>query len=108
MTNREALKAVLQDVTAPDLTLDKVLLDSNIDGTANYEAANAKPIDLCAIDILYGVYTAPDVSEGGFSVGHPDFLRKLKERLLYLSKKNGVEANYPGLMPTVKDATNRW
>lgn len=108
MTNKEALLAVLQDVTVPALAADKVLLDASIDGTASYAGDSAKAIDLCAIELLYGLYTSPDVSEGGYSVSHPDFLRKIEKRLLYLSKKHGVEDQYPIERPTVKDATNRW
>jgi hypothetical protein len=108
MTNKEALLAVLQDVTVPDLTADKVLLDANITGTDIYVSGSAKQIDLCAIELLYGLYTSPDVGEGGYSVSHPDFLRKIEKRLLYLAKKHGVEDNYPLERPTVKDASNRW
>jgi hypothetical protein len=87
MTNKEALIAVLQ-VSVPDNSADKVLLDAGITGTDAYSAGNSKAIDLCAIDALQGLLSTPDVSEGGYSVRYDR--AAVQARLQYLSTKNGV------------------
>lgn len=102
MTNKDALLAVLQDVSVPALSLDKVLLDGNITGTDAYTSENAKAIDLCAIELLYGIFTSPDVMEGGYSKSNPDIYRKLQARLLYLAKKHDVTDILNQMNPTVK------
>lgn len=89
MTNKEALAAKVI-ATVPDNTLEVALIDKNIDPVGVYVAANQKDIELTVVDVLYGLYTAEDVSEGGYQVSHPDFLRKIKERLLFYANKYGL------------------
>src|SRR4051812_19354940 len=86
MTNKEALAAKIV-ATVPDQTLEVALIDGDVDPSAIYTAADAKVIELVAIEVLYSLFTSQDVSEGGYSVSHPDFLRKVKERLLYYARK---------------------
>lgn len=86
MTNKEALAAKIV-ATVPDNTLEVALIDGAIDPSGIYTAADAKAIELVAIEVLYSLFTAEDVSEGGYQVSHPDFLRKIKERLLYYARK---------------------
>lgn len=87
MTNKQALIAVLR-VNVPDDTLEKAMLDQDVDGTSAYSKGNAKSIDLCVIDILAGLLAEPDVTEGGYSV---KFDRKaVQERLVLLAKKHNV------------------
>lgn len=86
MTNKEALAAKIV-ATVPDNTLEVALIDGAVDPAATYTAADAKAIELVAIEVLYSLFTAEDVSEGGYQVSHPDFLRKVKERLLYYARK---------------------
>jgi hypothetical protein len=86
MTNKEALAAKIV-ATVPDNTLEVALIDGAIDPNGTYTAADAKDIELVAIEVLYSLFTSQDVSEGGYSVSHPDFLRKVKERLLYYARK---------------------
>jgi hypothetical protein len=69
MTNKEALIATIMVSTqAAGSIVEKVLVDFSIDASATYSAANAKEIDLCAIEVLKGILSTPDISEGGFSV----------------------------------------
>lgn len=99
MTKRDALLGVLQ-VSVPDIAIDKALVDNNIDGRDGYSSANAKSIDLVAIDILQGLLTAPDVTEGGYSIRYDR--SAIQQRLSYLSQKHGI-----GSGPTVRRA-NVW
>lgn len=96
MTNKAALVAVLQ-VSVPSDSADKVLLDAGIDGTATYSKDDASAIDLAAIDVLQGLLSTPDVTEGGYSI-HFD-RNAVQARLQYLCNKNGV--SNPGA-PVVK------
>jgi len=89
MTNKEALAAKVV-ATVPDATLEVALIDKSLDPNGIYQAANAKDIELVVVDVLYTLYTAEDASEGGYQVSHPDFLRKIKERLLYYANKYGL------------------
>lgn len=90
MTNKAALVAFLQ-VSVPDASVDLSLVNAEIDGTATYTKAMQEQIEKAAIPLLYGLFTTPDISEGGYSINHPDFQRKIKERLLYLANKYGLE-----------------
>ncbi len=86
MTNKEALSAKAQ-CTVPDASLDVVLIDKGIDPNGVYTAGNTEDIELACVDLLFGMYTQQDVSEGGYSISHPDFLRKIKERILFFARK---------------------
>lgn len=85
MTNKEALAAVIV-AAVPDNTLAVALINGDVDADATYVKDNKEAVEKVAIEVLYGLFTAQDVSEGGYSVSHPDFLRKVKERLIYLAK----------------------
>ena len=88
MTNKEALAAKLI-ATVPDNTLTVALIDGEIDPSGIYTKVNKEGIEKVELEVLYGLFTAQDVSEGGYSVSHPDFLRKVKERIIYLAKTYG-------------------
>lgn len=89
MTKKEALSATLM-VTVPDASLELALINAEINGSLTYTKADQEAIEKCAIPLLYGLFTDPDISEGDYSKSHPDFLRKIRERLLYLAKKYSV------------------
>ncbi len=89
MTKKEALSAVLQ-VTVPDNTLEKALLDQDITGADAYTADDATEIDLAAIAVLEGLLSVADVSEGGFSIKYDR--KSIESRLYYLSSKHGLVA----------------
>lgn len=86
MTNKEALVATMQ-ISVPDNSLELALINAGIDGTGTYTMAMQEQVEKCAIPLLYALYTEPDIQEGGYQVSHPDFLRKVRERLLYLAGK---------------------
>ena len=98
MTNKEALIAVLR-VSVPDNTLEKALLDQGVTGASTYSAASAQIIDLCAIDVLVGLLSEPDVSEGGYSIRYDR--KAVEQQVLFLAKKHNVTAVLNQLKPTV-------
>lgn len=98
MTNKEALIAVLR-VNVPDNTLVKAMLDRDVAEAATYSKDNSKDIDLCAIDVLAGLLSEPDVSEGGFSIRYDR--NAVKEHLLFLAKKHNVTEILNQLKPSV-------
>jgi hypothetical protein len=102
MTNKEALIAALQ-LTVDDMALEKALIDQQVTGSETYQRDNATAIDQCAIEVLQGILSAPDVSEGGYSVKYDR--GAVQQRLSYLLDKNGLSNS---LTPKVKDASNRW
>lgn len=102
MTNKEALIAALQ-TSVEDATLDKVLIDLDVVGSDTYSKVNATAIDKCAIEVLQGILSMPDVSEGGYSVKYDR--KAIEARLSFLSQKTGVA---DPSKPTINDASNRW
>ena len=102
MTNKEALIAALQ-LSVDDSTLEKALIDLEVNGSGTYSKDNATAIDQCAIEVLQGILSTPDVSEGGYSVKYDR--DAVERRLIYLSNKNGVDN--PS-RPKISDATSRW
>lgn len=111
MTNKEALQAVVDGLQFSDIAFTKALLDRDLSATAIYSSDDAKEIDLCAVELLYAAYTQADVQEGDFSYSHPDFLRKVEARLLYLAKKHGINSiveQFEKPAPTITDASSLW
>lgn len=110
MTNKQALLSVLDGIEVSDLAANKVLLDAGLSETDDYGTGSKKAVDLCAIQLLYVLYTRPDVSEGGYTRSHPDFLRKIEARLIYLAKQHEVTEILDQFLktPKIKNATNRW
>jgi hypothetical protein len=102
MTKKEALIAALQ-ISVEDATLEKALIDNDVIGSETYTKSNATTIDLCAIEVLQGILSIPDVTEGGYSVKYDR--AAVQARLTYLSIKNGVDN--PSI-PRITDASNRW
>lgn len=98
MTNKEALIAVLR-VNVPDNTLEKAMLDQVVTGNETYSAANAKSIDLCAIDVLAGLLAEPDISEGGYSIKYDR--SAIQKHLLFLARKHNVTSIINQYSPTV-------
>jgi hypothetical protein len=113
MTIKEAFIAELDETSVSDATIEKTLLDNTLTGSVTYSATDdqKKGIDLCIVDVLYRLYTRNDITEGGFTKSHPDFLRKIEARLLYLAKKYGVTEVLDAIQkaaPTINDASNKW
>lgn len=100
MTNKNALLAVVQ-VAVEDDVIEKALLDQSLNLGSTYTTTNAKAIDLAAIDVLDGILSRPDISEGGFSVRYDR--TAIQKRLDALKRKQGITSG-----PVIRDASNRW
>ena len=98
MTKKEALVAVLQ-ISVPDLTLEKTMIDNAITGADAYSVADEKGIDLCAVVILQGLMSVPNITEGGMSVTYDR--NGLHSRLLSLAKKHDLTDILNQYKPTV-------
>jgi hypothetical protein len=88
MTKKEALIAVLQ-VTIPDISLEKALIDQGITGSESYSLSSEKEIDLCAISIYRALLAVPDLKEGDMSISYDR--QGLQSVLLSLATKHGVK-----------------
>ena len=93
MTNKAALIAVLHGIQVPDDSLEKAMTDNDVTGSGNYVKVNAKAIDLCAIDVLQGILSEPDVQEGDYSIQYDR--NAIRARLDYLNEKNDLTSSAP-------------
>lgn len=102
MTNKEALVAVCQ-VSVDDNVLEKALADQDVTAADTYASSGSDSINKAAIDVLEGVLSRANVSEGGFS---ESFDRKaIENRLKILYSKTG-KINPGGAV--IRDVSNRW
>lgn len=104
MNLKEALQAVIQD-TVSDNLLEKALLDYELTSTDTYDADKSAGVDLAAIDVIQGLLSAPNVSEGGYSVTRN--YAALNAKLLFLARKHGVLDVLEQQAPSVK-GVRRW
>ena len=98
MTNKEALVATLQ-ANVPDNSLEKALADRAVVSAAIYGPTQTAGVEQAAMDILWGVLTSADVSEGGYSVRYDR--AAIKSRLIFLAKKYGAADILAGINPSV-------
>jgi hypothetical protein len=91
MTNFEALKAKVS-YPVSDNTIELALTNRGIPTTGitnddTYVVANRKAVNLAYADVLMELVSAPNVSEGGYSVS-------LADRNVLVNTANGVYAMY--------------
>jgi hypothetical protein len=98
MTKKEALVATLQ-VSVPDISLEKAMIDQAITGTDVYASTDEKDIDLCAIKILQGLLAVPNISEGGMSISYDR--EGIQAVLLLLAKKHSISEVVNQYKPSV-------
>jgi hypothetical protein len=89
MTNKQALEAKAQCPVSSD-ALEVALIDREVNPATTYDLDQQKGVELALMDLLFSFYTQPDIREGDYSVSHPDFLRKIKERVIQLATKYGA------------------
>jgi hypothetical protein len=99
MTIKEALISVLQ-VSMPDGSIEKALTDNGLTSSDEYAASKAKAIDECAIELLHGLLSAPNISEGGYSISYDR--NAVKERIIMLAKKHNLTEYTAIYSPAVK------
>lgn len=98
MTNKEALVATLQ-TSVPDNSLEKALADRSITSSGTYGSTQTAGVEQAAMDLLWGIVTQPDVSEGGYSVRYDR--KSILARLTFLANKYGNTDILIGLTPSV-------
>jgi len=102
MTIKEALAAKVM-CPVSDATLDVALLDRSLTGATTYAAATHKEdVDKAVMDVLVMILSQPDIVEGGYSLSHPGFLEKIRERLKQLAASLGVDDPLAVQTPTIK------
>jgi len=101
MTNFEALKASVM-YPVEDVTLKKALFDRGLTDTDTYSLSVKKEVDLCSADVMVTLITAPNISEGGYSVTLSD-KAILKQTASAIYSRYGVFDPFT-LKPTVKGA----
>ena len=89
MINKAALVAVVQVSGIPDDSLVKALLDAGIIDTDQYTSDLSDDIDLVAIEVLQGLLSQPDISEGGYSIRYDR--AAISKRLEFLASKQEVD-----------------
>lgn len=106
MTNKQALAAKVA-CPVPDETLEVALIDNEVNGATTYSFAEKENIEWATISVLKTIVTQPDIVEGGYSLSHPDWLAKVKERLSQLATDLGDTDTLAMLdeTPTVKGKT---
>lgn len=102
MTKKEALVAALQ-ISVPDITLEKALIDNDLVGTDPYGKANELIIDTCAVTILQGLLAVPNISEGGMSVTYDR--SGIEKRIQYLASKHNMTSVLSQYKPSVKGSS---
>lgn len=100
MTNLEAIKGKL-NYPLPDNSFILALNDRGLVETATYLKSQA--FDLAYADCITTLVTAPNVSEGGYSVS-------LSDKATLIKLANGIYAKYgqPGIMKPTATFVQRW
>lgn len=88
MTNLEALRSTI-NFPLPTSTLEKKLIDSDIDSKGLYSKQNEKGIDLCAIGLLFVIATTGDEKEADYALTGPS-KDKITITYSYLTSKWGL------------------
>jgi len=102
VTKKEALIATCQ-ASVPDGSLELSLINRGLTGTDAYSAADQQAVELCAIDVLNGLLSTPDISEGGYSIRFDR--AAVQKRVLFLAQRNNVRAITDAQMPKVRGAS---
>lgn len=89
MTIKEAIAAKVQ-CPVSDHTLEVVIIDRGLNGSATYTATDKEDVEWAVMDILFMIYTQPDIVEGGYHLSHPNFVDKIKARLVQLATALGA------------------
>lgn len=97
MTNKEALQNMLP-VGLQDNLVEKVLMDSDINGDEIYTSDNEKDVDMVYVELLNYVITQSTLTDGSLDVARGRCINE-KRRIL---KKYGMDTT------NISDGTNRW
>jgi hypothetical protein len=100
MTNLEAIKAQVI-YPLPDNSFKKVLTDRGLTDSDTYSSDNYKAFELATADALHILITAPNISEGGYSISLTE-KKELKEIASGLYEKHGVSNPFKSVISSIK------
>lgn len=100
MTKKQALTSTV-NFPLPDTTIEKALIDNDLDGAATYAKGDAQAIDSCMAGLIFTLLTSADVTEDDVSIKLPsrDVLLKVYSGLC---KKWGLPDLLTAPKPTVR------
>jgi len=104
VTNKEAVIATIR-IDVPDNSIEKALIDRDVTGGSTYTKSDAQNIALVSIDLLEGLLSQPDVSEGGFSVKYDR--AAVQKQIVALAKKYDITEVIDRYKPTIT-SQDRW
>lgn len=102
MTVKEALAAVVS-IQVDDNVLVKSLVDNGYDGNTVYTKSLSTVVDSAAVDVLLSIWSAPDVSEGGFSINYDR--KVIADKLTFLAQRCGRLDVVDSVNPSIKSKT---
>lgn len=88
MTNYEAIIGNLYPYDVDENLIQKACIDNNVSPEDSYAVEDRELIARVSIDILYNLISLSSESDSGFSLSYN--VDKLKERICYLAKRNGL------------------
>ena len=99
MTNLEAIKSQVP-YPLKENSFKKVLLDRGLVDTEEYSPDNIKPFELATADALHIVITAPNISEGGYSISVSE-KKELRQIASGLYDKHGASNPFRGTISSI-------
>lgn len=100
MTNLEALKSAVH-FPLSNLTLEKIMINRELDKDGVYTSANSGTIELCVADSIKVMLTSPNISESDFSISMTE-KETLKKMANEIYEKNGEPSPFVPIISTVK------
>lgn len=98
MTVKEALTAVVS-LPVDDSILEKAITDNDMAGTTTYTKSLSTQVDSAAVDVLFAMWSIPNVSEGGFSLSYDR--NAIEAKLSVLADKCGRTDVISAMNPTI-------
>lgn len=100
MTNLDALRESVS-YPIPAGKLEKILIDREVEKTAEYSLANKRKIDLATADALVLIATSPNISEGGFTLNITD-RAEVRKQASGIYDKYGEDSPFDDIVSTVR------
>jgi len=104
MTIKEALSLSVKSLGVDPLLIDKALIDSDIDGAAEYTPDAKLKVYAVEYELLSSPVFVESISEGGYTIKYNN--SGIGTRLSFLAKALGLEV--PGEQPVIRDASHLW
>lgn len=105
MTNLEAIKGKLS-YPLSDNAFNLALSDRGLTGSATY--SDKKLLELAYADLLFTCVSAPNVSEGGYSISQADKKLLIQIANGIYTKWSTAEVKYSGPMKPTATVVNPW